>query len=385
MSISRRTLLAATALSQSRILGANDRPRLGAIGLGGRMRYLLEVVNKLDQADIAAMCDVYEPRADQMRAERAPQAKLYTDFRALLDDKSLDAVVIASPDHWHVPMITAAIAAGKDVYCEKPVTHTIEEGDVLLRAVQASNRIVQVGTQQRSWSHFKEAGEQVRNGALGTVVMVQTYWYQNYQPRPVRPAIEDSKLNWKQWLGDAPDQNFSARRYTTWRWFWDFGGGHFTDLFSHWVDVVHWYMGVDTPVKAQAMGGVYILKDLQCPDTIDAAFEYPGGFVTTYNGTIIGSLDDGGMIWRGTKGVMKLDRSGYAIYPEVTSFANGYPPATVTVKSREDGTINHMRAFLECVRSRQQPNAPVTAGIAAARAAHIGNREYRKRQESTVL
>lgn len=382
--ITRRHAIALTALSQSRVWGANERLRIGAIGVGGRLRYLLDLINKINQSDTAAICDVYLPRVEQTRADRAPHSVVYSDYRALLNDKSLDAVVIASPDHWHVQMITDAVQAGKDVYCEKPVTHSIEEGERVIRLVRDSKRVVQIGTQQRSWEHFIEARERVKAGELGKVTMAQTYWYQNYKVFPLRPPIEADKLDWKQWLGSAPDQPFVPRRYANWRWFWDFGGGHLTDLFSHWVDVVHWYFGVDQPLSARAVGGTYVLKDLQCPDTIDAAFEYPGELVTTYNGTIIGAVDDGGLILRGTDGVMRLTRDGYEIFIEPPTTRPPYTPK-VAVRSKEDGAIAHLRNFIDCVKSRKEPNAPIEAGVAAARAAHIGNREYRKFKEPTAL
>ena len=179
----------------------------------------------------------------------------YRDHRELLDRKDIDAVIIATPDHWHVPITIDAVRAGKDVYCEKPVTHTLAEGEPLIAAVRDSKRVVQTGTQQRSWEHFIHAKELVANGTLGQVTLIHTYWYQNHiANQTAGPAVDLSKLDWKRFLGTAPDRPFDADQYSHWRWYWDFGGGAMTDLFVHWVDVAHWYMGDDMPTRATATG-----------------------------------------------------------------------------------------------------------------------------------
>lgn len=363
---------ALTALSQSQVLGANDRVRIGAIGTGGRSRELMNALAKSGGNQIIAVCDVYEPRRQQARERFAPEAQEYDDYRKLLDRNDIDAVVIAAPDHWHVRMTTDAVQAGKDVYVEKPVTHTIEEGPFLEKAVRASGRVVQTGMQQRSWEHFATAVEMIRAGKLGRITLVRTYWFQNYLRRGAPPVIDTSKLDWKRWLGSAPEQPFDVRRFTTWRWYWDFGGGALTDLFTHWVDVVHWAMDSDTPEYAQTLGNRYIIDDWQCPDTILGSFQYPK-FMVVYDGTMICSLEDGGLEFRGTDAMMKLDRQRLTVYPEGGGFVVAQTKPMVDIASKEDGTIAHMRNFLDCVRSRKEPNAPVQAGIAAARAGHLGN------------
>jgi predicted dehydrogenase len=367
---------ALAAFSQARVLGANDRIRIGAIGTGGRMRGLLECLNRTGGNDIVAVCDVYEPRRQEVRQRLAPNATEYLDYRQLLEHKDIDAVVIASPDHWHVPMTIDAVQAGKDVYLEKPVTHTLEEGPRLVKAVRDSGRIVQVGTQQRSWEHFRTAAEMVAAGKLGKVTLIRTYWFQNYL-RSSNPQIDTSKLDWKRWLGSAPDQPFDINRFTTWRWYWDFGGGALTDLFSHWVDVVHWAMKSDTPQFAQTLANRFAFE-WECPDTIQASFQYPN-FLTIYDGTMVASLEDGGLIFRGTAGEMRLDRARLTVYPEPERSLgpSRLPEPSLDIASKEDGTIAHMRNFLDCLRSRAEPNAPIEAGVAAARAAHLGNLAYK--------
>ena len=158
-------------------------------------------------------------------------------------------------------------------------------------------------------------------------------------------------------------------------------GGHLTDLFSHWGDAVHWIMGEDKPVAVQSVGGRYALDYFQCPETITSAWEYPGGFQVVYNGTLVGSLEGGGIVLRGSKALMKLNRDGFAVYPEgiVQAEKTGYPTAEIAMQSKQDGTIDHMRNFLDCVRSRKTPNAPIPSSVASARVAHLGNQAYRQR------
>src|SRR5436305_9580504 len=368
--LDRRTFLIAgglTALASTRVLGANDTLRVGVIGTGGRMNDLLNAADRVGNYQVVAACDVYAPRRDTIKERSKGTATTHTDYRELLEQK-LDAVIIASPDHWHVRMAVDAIAAGKDVYLEKPVTHTIEEGATLTRAVRSSKQILQCGMQQRSWSHFRDAVDLIQGGSLGRVPQVRTYWWQNYLVWREHKAVEVQALDWKQWLGNAPDQPFSEEKFHRWRWFWDFGGGAMTDLFSHWIDVVQWAMKTPQPSLAQMIGDKYVFEQWQCPDTVQASFRYPG-YEVGYEGTMVSSIDDGGLEFRGTKGTIKLTRAGFELYREAVPKGN----PVMTEKGYQDGTIDHMKNFFDCVKSRREPNAPVEAGVAAARAGHIGN------------
>jgi predicted dehydrogenase len=367
---------ALSALSQSKILGANDRIRLGAIGTGGRCRSLLSALAKGGGNELVAVCDVYETHRGGAKQQFAPDAKEYGDYRQMLDRNDIDAVIIASPDHWHVPMAIDAVKAGKDVYLEKPVTHTVEQGPDLVKAVRDSGRVVQCGMQQRSWEHFQLAAEMISTGKLGKVSLIRTYWFQNYTRRNT-PEIDAAKLDWKRWLGSQPEHPFSVELYTTWRWYWDFGGGALTDLFSHWVDVVHWAMASDTPQLAETLGNKYQFTEWDCPDTISAVFQYPN-FQVNYEGMMMCAIDDGGLVFRGTEAKMTLDRARLRVFPEGKGVSLFAPEASVDVPSKADGTLAHMANFLESVRSRKDPNAPVEAGVAAARAAHIGNLALRQ-------
>src|SRR5437660_4050025 len=204
--LNRRSFILAsgiTALASTRVLGANDTLRVGVIGAGGRMGDLLNAADKVANYQIAAVSDVYAPRRDAIKERSKGTATTHTDYRELLQQK-LDAVFIASPDHWHVRMAVDAIAAGKDVYLEKPVTHTIEEGATLARAVRSSKQILQCGMQQRSWSHFRDAVDLMQGGSLGRVPQVRTYGWQNYLAFMSHKPVDTQALDWKQWLGGAP-------------------------------------------------------------------------------------------------------------------------------------------------------------------------------------
>jgi predicted dehydrogenase len=373
----RRSFLIAgglTALASTRVLGANDTLRVGVLGAGGRMGDLLNAADKAGQYQIVAVSDVYGPRRDAIKARsNGAAATIHVDYREVLE-KEIDAVLIASPDHWHVRMAVDALAAGKDVYLEKPVTHTLEEGSALARAVRGGKQILQCGMQQRSWSHFRDAVELVQGGSLGRVVQVRTYWWQNYQSFGTRKPIETQSLDWKQWVGGAPEQAFSEEKFHRWRWFWNFGGGAMTDLFTHWIDVVHWAMKVDQPREAQMLADKYVFDQWDCPDTVQAAFRYPG-FDVVYEGMMASSVDDGGLEFRGTDATMKLNRNGFGVYREGVS---GRENPVVKADSFRDGTIDHMQNFFECIKTRKESNAPVETGIAAARAGHIANLAYRR-------
>src|SRR5687768_2883244 len=187
--------------------GANNRIRIGVIGTGGRARGLMTQLKRLPENEIVSLCDVYEPRVLQAAEIAGPTATKVTDYRRMLDDRGIDAVVIGSPDHWHKAMTLDAVAAGKDVYVEKPVSHTIEEGAEMVKAIEASKQIVQTGTQQRSWDHFILGKQIIDSGRLGQITLVHTYWYQHARAGTYS-SVALEKLDWKQWLGAAPDRPF---------------------------------------------------------------------------------------------------------------------------------------------------------------------------------
>src|SRR5215467_10971090 len=305
----RRSFLIAsglTAVSATRIWGANDALRIGVIGAGGRMNDLLNAAEKAGGVQFIAVSDVYSPHMEAVKQRAGGQdATTHADYRELLK-QNVDAVIIASPDHWHVRMATDALQAGKDVYLEKPVTHTIEEGAVLTRAVRSSQQILQCGMQQRSWTHFRNAVDLIQAGSLGRVVQVRTYWWQNYQRDWPTTTVDQQELDWRLWLGSAPDQAYSQEKFFHWRWFWNFGGGAMTDLFTHWIDIVHWAMQVEQPHQAQMLANKYVFDKWDCPDTIQAAFRYPG-FDVVYEGMMASSIDDVGLEVHDTEATLKIN------------------------------------------------------------------------------
>lgn len=368
-----------TAASYQRILGANNRIRLGAIGTGGRGQLLMRMANQAGENNIVAVCDVYPLHRTKAKTTLAPGAREEADFRRVLDDRNIDAVLIGSPDHWHVPMLLATVAAGKDTYIEKPLTHAVEEGAAAIEAVKKSARVVQVGYQQRSYPHIIEAREMMRRGELGHVPLVQSYWYQNYN-RPLHATESGLEgLDWKAWLGTATPREPDELRYRRWRWFWDYGNGTLTDLYSHWVDTIHWLMDDEEPVTAQATGSNTHFKEWECPDTLAASYRYRKGFVSTYDSTLVQSYEDGGMVFRGDQATLRLDRSGFALYSEedIRQQKTVRPAPKREMKATGDGTLEHMKNFLACVRSRQTPNSDVGSAVAAANAAHLGNLAYK--------
>jgi len=376
MKTNRRSFLVASglsALASSRAAGASDSIRLGAIGCGGRMRSDLNSADVGGGFDLVAGCDVYEPRRDEIRERSHDLASTHLDYRELLDKKDIDAVFIAAPDHWHVRMAVDALAAGKDVYLEKPVTHALEESDTLIGAVRKSKRVLQCGMQQRSWSHFQDAVDLIQGGSLGRVTRIRTFWFQNYQSVTAPKPIDTQLLDWKRWLGTAPDQPFDEEKFRHWRWFWNFGGGAMTDLFTHWIDVVHWAMKSPEPRIVQTLGDRYVFDKWDCPDTIQSALRYPD-FEVGYEGTMVSSIDDGGLEFRGTKGTLKIDRRGFAIHREHIAGEN----PVLSERSVADGTIAHVQNFFSCVRDRKEPAAPVETGVAAARAGHLANLALRR-------
>jgi predicted dehydrogenase len=375
-------------LAPSQVLGANDKIRVGVLGTGERAQFLMKQFNQQPEVEIVVVCDVYGPHRDAALKLAAPSATGTLDYHEVLDRKDVDAVVIGAPDHWHKQMLLDAVGAGKDAYCEKPIMHSIEEGEEMVRVVEASKRIVQCGMQQRSWEHYQLGKHLVDSGKLGKITFIHTYWYQQYYSGAGWnriQKIDESQLDWKRFLGDAPDQPFTPEKFVWWRFFWDFGGGILTDLLTHWIDVIQWYMAESAPKTATTTGELYLMN-WQCPDTITAVYEFPGNFTVTFTGALSDSVDDGGIEFRGTEATLKIDRTRLAVYPEGVRWASGTqaPEPEIFVLSEHDGTLDNVKNFLDCVRTRKTPNTPVRAGFEAARTSMIGNLAF-KRGMKTVF
>jgi predicted dehydrogenase len=372
----------APRLARASAQGANDRIRVGVIGTGGRARGLMNQLRKIEGVELAAVCDVYEPsrlQAAKIAGDRATQAG---DYRRLLDDVTLDAVLIGAPDHWHARMTIDAVGAGKDVYVEKPISHSIDDGVQMVKAVEASKQVVQTGTQQRSWEHWIQARQLIQDGALGQITFVHMYWHQH--PRVgTYPDVQLSQLDWKSWLGEAPNRPFEPARFFQWRHFWDYGGGGITDLMTHWIDVVHWYMDVEAPMTALATGRNDAIKIWETPDTTSVTIEFPKPFLATYVGTFVSRVDDGGLEFRGDRGTLKINRQHFAFYRDEARFASGTltPEPETLVRSSGDGTAAHLRNWVDCMRSRQTPNAGIRVGHIAARTSHIANASLKAKRQ----
>ena len=395
------------------VLGANERVRIGVMGTGGRATQLMDHLiakprdpvqggiqqwktKSVEGAELVAVADVYAPHRNQAAAKAGANTAKFHDYRKLLDQKHVEAVIIAAPDHWHKQMLIDALAAGKDVYVEKPVTHSLEEGPAEIEAVEKSGRIVQTGTQQRSWPHYVQGKQIVASGALGVVRLVEAFWFMNYGVRgagnlPRSAAAPPADLDWKAWLGSAPEQPFDPMKFRVWRQFWDFGGGNLADLMTHAIETVHWYMECDTPSSAVGIGHAYDWP-FECPDNLSCTLEYPKGFLVNYSGCHTMGTDFGSIIFHGSKGTLEISRAALALYEE--SRGRGWPnfnraerrwrpEPKIYVESEYEGTSDHLRNWLECIRTRKEPNAPIRVGVAAARAAHIGNAALRSGRKAS--
>lgn len=305
--------------------GANDRIRVGLIGVGGRGLYELSVCQNNPGCEVVAVADAYRPLVDMAVQRLGKKATGYGDFRRILDRKDIDAVFVSTPDHWHALATIMACQAGKDVYCEKPLTHTIQEGRRMVEAARKYNRVVQTGSQQRLAPHFQKVVQLIQSGYIGKVTMVECWNVMNDTPEGIgNPPDSDPPegLDWDLYLGPAPKVPYNRNRFIWYyRWFWDYSGGMMTDWGAHHMDVVQWAMGVDAPKAANAVGGNFVLKDnRQTPDTFMANFEYPG-FVARYtvrNGNRL-PLEgrDYGLMFYGSLGTLVVDRSSYAVLPEM--------------------------------------------------------------------
>ncbi len=377
----RRTAMGAaafTASSYQRILGANDKINLGLIGCGGRGRSVMGAFIENPAVNVTALCDVYAARIDQA-AQQAPNAKGFKDHRALLDQKIIDAVLIATPDHWHAQTAVDAANAGKDIYCEKPLTLRIEEGPQIVKAVRVNDRICQVGMQQRSGRHYLRAKEEYFDtGKLGKITLARTWWYGNgahLRPYPAEAETRPSNLDWSRYLGPVKWRDWDPKQYFNFRAYLEFGGGQITDLFTHWIDVVHMFMEQDNPTSAVASGGIYHYNDGRtAPDTILCMLGYPQNWTATFEATLAPGKKGAGVEMVGTEGRLVITRQQYEYYPVAAKGRK--TPEPVIVQAEGSMTQDHVDNFIDCVKSRKRPNGDVWIGHRSAQASHLGNLAY---------
>jgi predicted dehydrogenase len=366
-------------------LGAGERLNVGLIGTGGRCQQLMRSLARVPNVRMTAVCDVWDVHLNLGRKLAHPKAFATKKYQEVLDRKDVHAVLIGTPDHWHVPLTVAALEAGKDVYVEKPLTHTMGEGAEVLAAHKKHKRVVQVGTQQRSMPQFIKGREIVSSGRLGKVHKVHLSWNRNAdRVRRHKLGVNPREVDWKTFLGRAPKQEFDEYRFRNWRWFWDFGGGILTDLMVHFIDVAHWYLGLEHPLKATTIGEHYTAKGVwQTPDTIQTLLVYPGDVQVHFEGTFCNAHRGAMIEFMGTDATLYLDRGRYELHPER---GRGKEEKLVLGKGRlgqdfydkPDGELLHLTNWVEAIRSGKAPSAPVEAGVSAAAAAHLGNRAYRE-------
>lgn len=382
-------LMAAGYAATVRGYAANDTLAVACIGTGGRCRRLMESLRTIPGVKIVGVCDVWDQHLEQGHKLADAKAFKTKKYEEVLARQDVDAVLIGTPDHWHVPLTVAACAAGKDVYVEKPLTHELSEGAAVVEAQNRHKRIVQVGTQQRSMPHFQKAAEIVASGKLGPIHKVHLTWNRN-QDRARKPgaSIDPKSVDWKMFLGSARSQPFDEYRFRQWRWFWDFGGGIFTDLMVHFIDVVHWYLKLDHPATAVSVGDHFHAQDLwETPDTVQTLLRYPDRDLQVYFEGTFSNARNGAMLeFMGTEGTLYLDRGRYEVHPErdkklePSELILGKGPRGADFYLTPDGELLHLVNWVECIRSRKKPNAPAEAGVSGASAAHLANLALRSGQ-----
>jgi predicted dehydrogenase len=379
---------AAGALSYSRILGANDRVQMGFIGLGNRGDQVHEGFLEYGDARTVAICDLREDYLDFASTKSRSNPKRYTDYRKLLEDKDVEAVAIASPDHWHALMFVDACRAGKDVYVEKPLSLTVSEGRRMVQVAQETKRVVQVGIQRRSSKFLQEAVEYLKTGALGKISVARGFHVQNEAPNGIGNAPDSAAPSaemWDKWLGPAPKVPYNRNRtFYNFRWFYDYSGGQITNFGVHYMDMLRWALGKQTPRAVVAIGGKYGVNDnREIPDTCEVHWDFGDmlmGFVQYNANAAPASVRGAEMEIRGTNGTMYIYSNRWEVVPEKTTEVlfgartpldrnaeKAYNPskkATLEAKTVNGTTSTppHCRNFLDCVKSRARTNCPIEEG-----------------------
>jgi predicted dehydrogenase len=360
---------------------ANERIGVGVIGIRNQGKLLTGEFAKLGPVEIRALCDVddslFAPAIQAATEHGQTTPVVARDFHRLLDDPSIDAIVIATPDHWHAEMTRLACQAGKDVYVESPSTHFVTEGPEMLAAAHRENRVVQVGLQQRSGSHFISAIDFLRSGRLGDVKLAKA-WIVHRRKSIGQKLDCDSpaSVDYAQWLGSAPIRPFNPNRFHfNWRWFWDYGGGELAHWGVHMLDVARWGLSVDLPQRVSAIGGKYAFSDDQeTPDTLSVQYAFEEKSILWEHRLWSSHGIEGrssGVAFHGERGTLVVDRGGWKVYDHSEN---------VTADASDQLTA-HLRNFVECVKTRQTPAADLHVGNAASALCHLGNIAYRLGRE----
>lgn len=399
-------LLSATAYS--RVLGANERLSLGLIGYGLIGRTHANTFAKLPDCQIRVVADCHRLRAEQGAASLGADVRAEQDFRAVLDRRDLQGVIVATPDHWHTLITLMACAAGKDVYVEKPLTLFVQEAVWLQQVAQRTRRVIQVGTQQRSGLHYQKAREYLRAGHLGKIVSVRMDAIRNIYPGFGNPTdtMPPPGLDYDLWLGPAPRRPYNPNRCLYhFRWFWDYSGGQMTNLGAHHLDIVDWYLGLDKLRTVASLGGRFALQDNgETPDTQDAVYDC-GDFTMAFvmREAARGEPSSFGLRFHGTRGTLAIDRRGFRVIPDpdipperaVPGAIEGHPidgpkapllrgepqPRTPAMEDRSGDPTqqyrDHAKNFLDCIRSRQTPISDLASAQRTSLACHLANLSLR--------
>src|SRR5581483_7230646 len=390
MSLSRRDLFAAAAVSMtaraySKISGANERLRIGVIGCGGmatsHMRNLVRM-REGDNIDVTQVCDLWEKRARQ--ASELTGGKIAKDYRTILDNKEIDYVLIATPEHWHYQVTMDALDAGKHVYCEKPMTHTVEQSKRVVAKVKSKpNLRMQVGVQGMSDESYETAHQYVKDGVLGKVVLAQIDYSRNGDDIFVYPLDSDARpgenLDWKTWLGPAPKREWDPYRFFRWRNYWDYSGGIATDLFIHRVTRIIKSLGLTFPERAVGTGGTFCFTDTRAeiPDTFNIALEYPGGPTVMLVSSQANDTPIDHML-RGHKATLKFTPTGFTITPQ-KMFAKDMQPIEYTKKGAESTELHH-RNLQAAIRTNEPLKCDCMLGYYGVVACAMGVESFRKRK-----
>jgi predicted dehydrogenase len=397
----------------------NDRIQLGIIGVGARVQSgLLDAAMAVPGVEVVGVCDAYRGRVERAIARTEGRARDYGDWKALLADPAIDAVIVATPDHWHRIHTVEALRAGKHVYLEKPMTLSIDDGPEMIAAARSSGRVLQVGSQGMSSETQETARDLIRGGKLGQVTLIRASYNRNSRSGawlyPIPPDANEKTVDWAAFLGPAPKRPFSLERFFRWRAYWDYSGGIATDLFVHLLTSIHFLMDAKVPSRVTALGQNYRYKDThEVPDTVNAVLEYPEGFTVNLSSTFNNqSASEGGFDVLGTEAALIL-RDGMVLKPENVVEGNGWVvsswkeelekayyddpkvqaqerPETWAPRLRKgsetydeigrDSTEVHVARFFEAVRSGAAPVQDGTMGHHAAAAAHMVNLSLRQRR-----
>ncbi len=376
------------------VLGANEKITCGVIGTGRIAWDNMACFQRVPGVDITAVSDVYRPHLQRGVEITGGKAVPYPDFRGIIDRKDIDVILNCTPDHWHALTTIMACEAGKDVYVEKPISHNVVEGRRMVEFARRYNRVVQVGTQQRSGAHFQRAMEIVRSGKLGKISYVKTWNFGNSYPNGIGNTPDSNPpddLDWDMWLGPAPKAPYNRNRWlqpggwASFRWYWDYAGGMMTDWGTHLLDIVIWAMNVEAPIAVSAHGGKYYIQDsAETPDTLEVVYEFPGFVCTYFNSWLNAKGIDGkgyGIQFYGTNGTLFVDRDGYAVTPEMTNAGDHRVGKMDVIQSgSSDQRQSHVNNFIECVKTRQMPICDILIGHQSTVVSHLGNIALRSKQ-----